>query len=388
MVKIAFTRWAGPRSPHQKSWPARFDAAPGRRDGRRILPLSLPPALRLTRPQVETALVASLGGAALTLLHVPLAWMIGALLATAAFSWHRAVDFPPWARPAGLVFLGLGLGATFSGPVLAAVTGSLPALAIAGILSIAAGVAIAPLFGRLAGTETRVSVFSTVPGGIVVMAMLAHEAKVPVAPVTLAQTVRVLVVVLTFPPLLGWLAPHGDINEFMAPRQPFWLPGLLLMAAVGLLTIWPLQRLGIANPWMLGPCALAILLAGTGHLPSGVPKPLVDAAQVAMGATLGLRLNRAFVLGARRLFHASVVSSIALCLLLAALAVPLAWLAGLPVAAAILGLAPGGMPEMALTAKALELAVPLVLGFHLTRTVLSNLLVGPMHRAAVRIGLL
>lgn len=345
-------------------------------------------SIRPTRTQLETAAIATAGGAALWLLHVPLAWMIGALLATAAYSWHRPVDFPPWARPLGLVFLGLGLGTTFSGPVLAAVTGALPALLIAGFVSIAAGIAIAPVFGRLAGTDTRTSVFSTVPGGIVVMSMLAHEARVPVAPVTLAQSVRVLVVVLSFPPLLGWLAPHGDISEFMAPRQPFWLPGLLLMAAAGLLTVWPLGRLGIANPWMLGPCALAILLAGTGHLPSGVPKPLVDAAQVAMGATLGLRLNRGFVLGAKRLFRASVVSSIALSLLLAALAVPLAWIAGLPVAAAILGLAPGGMPEMALTAKALELAVPLVLGFHLTRTVLSNLLVGPMHRAAVRAGFL
>ncbi|MBX9701440.1 MAG: AbrB family transcriptional regulator, partial [Acetobacteraceae bacterium] len=244
------------------------------------------------------------------------------------------------------------------------------------------------LYGRLAGTDVRTSVFSTVPGGIVVMAMLAQEAKVPVAPVTLAQSVRVLVVVLSFPPLLGWLAPHGDVSEFMAPRQPFSAAGLALMVVGGLLTVWPLARLGIANPWMLGPCALAIGLAGTGHLPSGVPTPLVDAAQVAMGATLGLRLNRGFILGAKRLFRASVVSSVALSLLLAALAVPLALVADLPVAAAILGLAPGGMPEMALTAKALELAVPLVLGFHLTRTVLSNLLVGPMHRAAVRLGLL
>ena len=62
--------------------------------------------------------------------------------------------------------------------------------------------------------------------------------------------------------------------------------------------------------------------------------------------------------------------------------------AGLPVPALILGMAPGGMPEMALTAKALELAVPLVLGFHLTRTVLCNLLVGPLHRVGLRLGLL
>ena len=45
------------------------------------------------------------------------------------------------------------------------------------------------------------------------------------------------------------------------------------------------------------------------------------------------------------------------------------------------------MPEMAVTAKALDLAVPLVLGFHLVRTVLCNLLVGPIWRAAVALGL-
>ena len=40
------------------------------------------------------------------------------------------------------------------------------------------------------------------------------------------------------------------------------------------------------------------------------------------------------------------------------------------------------MPEMGITAKSLDLAVPLVLGFHLTRTVLCNLLVGPVYRGA------
>jgi membrane AbrB-like protein len=340
------------------------------------------------RTQLLTALVATAGGAALSVLHVPLAWMIGALVATAALGWTRPVAMPGWCRPTGLVFLGLGLGATFSGPVLAAVTGSLPALALAGVVSIAAGVVVAPLFRRLAGADSKTAFFCAVPGGIIVMAMLAQEAKVSVATVTLAQTMRVLVVVLSFPPLLGWLAPHGDVGEFLAPRQPFWLPGLLAMAVAGLAVALPMRRLGIANPWMLGPCALAIGLAAAGHLPSGVPVPLVDAAQVAMGASLGLRLNRGFLMSSRRLVRASILGAAALSALLALLAVPFALVFGLPVSAAILGLAPGGMPEMALTAKALELAVPLVLGFHLTRTVLCNLLVGPMHRLAVRLRLL
>ncbi|WP_158292363.1 AbrB family transcriptional regulator [Paracraurococcus ruber] len=340
------------------------------------------------RTHLITACVAALGGALLALLHVPLAWMIGAMMGTAALAWHREVAVPAWARPAGLVFLGLGLGGTFSGPVLAAVTGALPVLLLCGVASIATGFLVARLFTRLAGTDAQTGFFCAVPGGVIVMAMLAQEAKASVAAVTLAQTMRVLVVVLTFPPLLGWLAPHGEYSEFMAPRAAVWWPGLLGMAAAGLLLAFPLRRLGLANPWMLGPCGLAIILAATGHLPSGVPVPVVDAAQVAMGATLGTRLTRSFLLRSRRLALAGVLSSAVLSVVLALLAWGVAVLADMPVAAVILGLAPGGMPEMALTAKALELAVPLVLGFHLTRTVLCNLLVGPLHKWGVRWGLL
>ncbi|MDO9709797.1 AbrB family transcriptional regulator [Paracraurococcus lichenis] len=340
------------------------------------------------RTPLLTAAVAALGGGLLALLHVPLAWMIGAMMATAGLSWHRPVAVPAWARPAGLVFLGLGLGGTFSGPVLTAVTGALPVLLAGGVIAIATGFVVARLFTRLAGTDAQTGFFCAVPGGVIVMAMLAQEAKASVATVTLAQTMRVLVVVLTFPPLLGWLAPHGAFNEFMAPRAEIWWPGLLGMAAAGLLLAVPLRRLGLANPWMLGPCGLAILLAATGHLPSGVPVPLIDAAQVAMGASLGTRMSKSFLLSSHRLAVAGVLSAAVLSILLALIAWAIAAAADMPVPALILGMAPGGMPEMALTAKALELAVPLVLGFHLTRTVLCNLLVGPLHKFGVRAGLL
>lgn len=331
---------------------------------------------------------AALGGALMHLLHVPLAWMIGAMTATAALAWHRPVAVPAWARPAGLVFLGLGLGSTFTGPVLAAVTAALPVMLGCGVLTILSGLVVAQLFTRLAGTDLQTGFFCAVPGGVIVMAVLAQEAKASVATVTLAQTMRVLVVVLTFPPLLGWLAPHGDFSDFTGARVAVWWPGLALMVAAGLLASWPLRLLGLANPWMLGPCALGITLAATGHLPSGVPSGLVDAAQVAMGASLGTRLTRSFLMSSRRLAIASVISAAVLSVLLTLLAVAIGWLAGLPYAAMILGMAPGGMPEMALTAKALELGVPLVLGFHLTRTVLCNLLVGRIHQVAVRFGLL
>jgi len=337
---------------------------------------------------VSTALVALLGGAAFTLLHVPLAWMIGALAGTAGLAWFRPVAVHPAIRPVALIMLGLGLGQTFSGPVMAAVAAALPALLVAGVASILAGLAVVPFFTRMTGMDSRTGYFSSVPGGVVVMAVLAQREGVPMAPVTLAQTIRVLVVVLTFPLVLGFFAHHADDAAFSTARLPVQWLGLAAMLAGALLAALLLRRFGLANPWMLGPFGLTIALAASNHLPSGVPEIMVNAAQVGMGATLGQRMTREFLLRSRRLALASLFSSLALGVLCSLFGLLLGWAAGLPLAAAVLGMAPGGMPEMGITAKSLDLAVPLVLGFHLTRTVLCNVLVGPVYRGARALGVL
>ena len=326
-------------------------------------------------------LIAAFGGFVAYLLHVPLAWMIGAMVATGCIAWHRPPAIPPVARPAALLVLGLALGQSFTAPVIAAVAGAFPVILLAGILSILAGLLVGPILVRMGGLDQRTAFFAGVPGGIVVMVVLAARAGVSIAPVTLSQTMRLIVVVVVFPPLLALLASGlPPDTAFAASRPSVWWPGLAGLAAVGAAIAWAGQRAGFANPWMFGPCLLAIGLSAMGMLPSGVWMPLVDAAQVALGATLGAKLTRDFILGSRRLAIASMVSAIALSVLLGTIALGLAWLSGLPVAAVVLGMAPGGMPEMAVTAKALDLAVPLVLGFHLTRTLLCNLIVGPLWR--------
>ncbi len=58
------------------------------------------------------------------------------------------------------------------------------------------------------------------------MAVLAQSAGVSVPAVTLAQTIRVMVVVVLFPPLITWLAPRGGAGVFFAERPPVELFGL------------------------------------------------------------------------------------------------------------------------------------------------------------------
>jgi membrane AbrB-like protein len=344
------------------------------------------PILGALRPFLATLAAALAGGLLCHLLGVPLAWLIGAMLGTAALAWSRPVAVPRAARPLALVVLGLAFGQTFSGPVLAALLGALPVVLLAAALSIAAGVLAAPILSRVAGLDAKTAFYAAVPGGIVIMAVLAQRAGAAVAPVTLAQTLRMVVVVLTVPGAMAVLAPPGTAAGFAAAPLPFDGAGLAVMLALGLAAAALLARTGMANPWMLGPCGLALLAAGFGVLPSSVPPWLLDLAQVAMGASLGQRLTREFLLSSRRLLLASLLFAAVLVPLCVLLGVLLGWAAGLPVGAVMLGLAPGGMPEMGVTAKALGHAVPLVMAFHLTRTLACNFVLGPVWVGLRRLG--
>lgn len=328
---------------------------------------------------LRTLLLCLIAGGAMQAAGVPLGWMIGSLVAGAWLASRRAAAVPRLARPGGLVVLGLGLGQTFTAPVLGAVAGALPAILVGGMVSILAGAALSPLYRRIARSDARTAFFATIPGGILTMAVLAGRAGASVPTVTLAQSLRMGLVVLVYPPMVALAAGGAADASFTAALPPVSGLGLALLLAGGAAVALGGERVGIANAAMLAPCLLAMALSASGALPSSVPRWMIDAAQVAMGMSLGERFGREGLGGGpRRIALASIASAGVLVLLLVVAGAILGASAGLPMVAVILGLAPGGMPEMAVTAKALDLAVPLVLGFHLVRAVLCNIVVGPL----------
>lgn len=354
---------------------------------------NLPPTVTASSPPIDaylrTLLLCLLAGGVLTALGLPLGWMVGALGAAAYLALRRAAAVPVLLRPAGLVVLGLAMGQGFTAPVLEAVLGALPAILLGGMVTILAGLAVAPVHARLARCDGRTAFFASIPGGVVAMAMLAAQAGASVPAVTLSQSLRMAVVVVAYPALTALLAMPGGASAFVAAAPPVQWGGLALLLAGAAVAAWLGARIGLPNAAMFAPCLLAMGLSAGGVLPSAVPRWLVDAAQLAMGASIGMHLGQERLGGApRRLVLAALAVAALLSLLLVAAGLGLGWLAGLPLAATVLGMAPGGMPEMVVTAQALHLAVPLVLGFHLVRMVLCNLLVGPLWRAAAATGML
>ncbi|MBW6398548.1 AbrB family transcriptional regulator [Roseomonas sp. HJA6] len=339
---------------------------------------------------LRTLLLSLIAGGTLAAIGLPLGWMIGAMIASGYLGLRGAAAVPRQARPAALVVLGLALGQGFTEPVLKAVLAALPAMVVGGILAMGAGIAVAPLHRRIARADARTAFFAAIPGGVVTMAVLAAEAGASVAAVTLAQSIRMALVVLLYPVTLALFGHGGAASAaYVAELPPLHWGGLGLLLLGGAVVAWLGGRIRMTNAAMLAPCLLAMVLSANGILPSGVPRWMVNAAQLGMGASLGMLLAQEGREGApRRLALAGMASAamVSLLLLLAAIAIAL-W-AELPLRTVVLGMAPGGMPEMAITAQALNLAVPLVLGFHLVRVILCNLLVMPLFRFSRIVGIL
>ena len=183
------------------------------------------------------------------------------------------------------------------------------------------------------------------------------------------------------------LASHAAAAPALAALPPGvagTLPAFGLLAAVTCAAGWLLWKRGVPNAWVLGPLLAAGLLAAAQMPVGGVPEWMVRAGQLCIGLSLGTRFTPGFLHTAPR-FMAAVAACTGAALGLAALfGLSLAKFGALHPATAMLATSPGGIAEMALTARALHVEVPVVTAFHVCRMVVLVLAVGPAYRRLLR----
>jgi membrane AbrB-like protein len=119
-------------------------------------------------------------------------------------------------------------------------------------------------------------------------------------------------------------------------------------------------------------------LALAGMSGTTLPTALTNAAQLVIGVSLGVRFQRDFIHVAPRWLASVALGTLAMMALSGGFGLFLAWATGLHPATLILGTSPGGIAEMAITAKVLQLGVPVVTAFQVCRLVAVLILVGPL----------
>lgn len=319
-------------------------------------------------------------GAAFAWLKLPLPWMIGPLATMALCNFSGAtLRAPRGGRECGQIVIGTALGLYFTPLVALEVASHWLLLLTAGVFAILTGAAAGWVLSRAARIDRTTAFFSSVAGGAAEMTSLGERYGARPDRVALAQSVRILAVVIVVPFALTYSGVQGD-DAYLPSSLPVDWPKLGLLLGLATLAGFLVNATGAPNGFMFGPLAAVIALTVTEVHLSSLPQMLSNAAQVVLGCALGARFQRRSLRSAPR-FMVAVLVSVAFAMVLSAgFAALLAVASGLAFASLVLATAPGGIAEMCITAKVLQLGVPLVTAAHVTRVLVLITTTGPTYR--------
>ncbi|MFJ4432067.1 AbrB family transcriptional regulator [Pseudomonas sp. NPDC089395] len=327
---------------------------------------------------IATGLVGLAGGFLASKVGWPLPWMVGSLLAIILVRcltpWQLTEI--PHGRKCGQCIIGLGIGLHFTPAVIEQVASHLVLIFCAALFTTLSSV-IGVWLLRRTGEDRATAFFASMPGGSGEMVNLGARNGAVLSQVAAAQSLRVLAVVLCVPALFKFLIGDGVALNHAGSVSWGWL-ALIVPLGVAVGFIW--QRLRQPNPWLFGPLLVAAAVSLAANLQIALPNGASQIGQWLIGSGLACHFNRAFFRRAPSFLGRTLVAT-ALCMLIAGGA---AWglsvMTGLDLRSLTLGMMPGGIAEMSLTAETLQLSVPLVTALQVMRLLFVLFLAEPLFR--------
>jgi len=304
--------------------------------------------------------------------NIPLAWILGPMIATAILSISGLnVLNSARSRRLGQLVIGAGLGLNITTALVVQMGVWVPMMIVTAVLAAIITSFFSVFYARFGGLDRATAFFAMMPGGLSEMANIGAKVGARSEPIALSQAVRIALVVCVLPPAIVALGVSGDFATIDgAPALSYSVTVLLLIG--GLAGVWLMQRLGAANPWMLGALLVAAFVSGMGFIEGHVPDLLFNAGQFLLGVAIGARFRRDIIRRLPKLLALSAALTLLITIALFGLSMGISWLSGLDLASAALASSAGGVAEMALTAQALHLNVALILGFHIVRAIMVN----------------
>jgi len=311
-------------------------------------------------------------GLAADLGNIPLAWILGPLFGTAVFA-MAGQPVLAWTlgRRGGQWIVGTALGLNVTASVLAAGLPWVPAMIACGAIAVLVAAVIAIPYAIATRVTYPTAFFAMMPGGLSEMATLGAKAGAEMEPIAVSQSLRVALLVCTFPPVILHFGHAVRSSAVMANAQ---LDPVHTLTALGfgLVGVGLLQVMRFRNPWVVG----AIIGTGIGTslgLVEGHLHPwLFAAGQFFIGLTIGARFKRSIILRLGRLMAFSALATLTLAAILIGLAAIWWRILGLDFITLVLATAPGGMTELSVAAQSLGLPITMIIAFHVTRSVMVN----------------
>jgi hypothetical protein len=262
--------------------------------------------------------------------------------------------------------IGITLGSAATPGMMHGFTAYPISLGILGVSTAAVVMASALYLRFVHGWDMLSAVLAATPGALTQMVALAVETRSDSAGVSIAQTLRVVLLVAFLPVVLSFAG--YSIGTGGPPRVPMAaLPSLTILIAGSLAVGYAFFRLHFPGGWLFGAMFGSGLLHGFGVVDGGLPPWAVSAATIGVGAMAGTRfagldlrtLLRYLAAGAGSLAVAVVVMAVFLLLDV--------FIAGVRVQDTAMAFAPGAMDVMMTVALTMHLDPVFVGAHHLFR---------------------
>jgi len=326
-----------------------------------------PPGHRLVTV-VLTFAIAGVGGLVFSTIGVPAAWLSGpaAAVAIAVMAGFKA-HISSWIRSLSLLFLGATMGASVTPDTIGQLAHT--PLTVAGLLvCLIAVMGSVTLYLRwVHGFNWLDAQLAAAPGASLYVLALAQETGADVRRVSVIQIIRVVALIILLPSIFALMGFAGDVSASPVAMRPVDWHEVAILAAAAITFGYLFEYLKVPTGTMFGAMLAGGVLFGTGVVATGLPEWMMLPGFLVIGAIVGSTFQGT----TRAQFMQSLVAAGGTILIGSAaslaVAVPMSYVAALPLAQMWLAYAPGGVDAMAVLALAIGLEPAFVAAHHLTR---------------------
>jgi membrane AbrB-like protein len=337
------------------------------------------------RPLLITLVLGVIAAIVFEWMNSPLPWMVGPLFITAAARMAGAdLRSTVKLREAGQWVIGTALGLYFTPPVIKVLASYVGFIAIGVAFALVLGTLCGWLLHKMSGVDRTTAFFAMAIGGASEMAVQGERHGAAIDRVAAAHSLRIMLVVAIIPFAFKFWNVHGS-DMYVTGVSSVNYGGLTWLILLTTLCALLLKRLDWPNAWVIGPLFLTIALTASEVNLSALPEWIVHLGQLFIGISLGTRFTPEFLHTAPRFLASVALCTMVAMVIAAGFAYGLSALSGMHQATAILATSPGGIAEMSLTAKTLQLGVPIVTAFHVVRMSALVLTIGPLFRLVKRL---
>ncbi|KYC84217.1 hypothetical protein B4102_0948 [Heyndrickxia sporothermodurans] len=323
-------------------------------------------------------IISSIGGLVLSLAGLSIGWMIGTLLIAAFLSFKRPAflkipreqkGLPPYWLRIGQCILAIELGQKINLSVVHTFKDHWLVILVMLFLSIVFALISGLLLWKFSNTDMITSFFGTSPGGLSAMPSIAEEVGANTIVVTIIQTMRVFLVVLTIP-LFASTWSHHPANHVIANSDVVSSGGVsgfewshLLWTLILAFGVWGGYYIGkhlkFPAPWLVGGmlgvgCLQTLGSTFVGHdMIAWWPHSAIILSQIFIASSIGSRFYKEMLTGIGKTMWVSLLTTIGLIVSMLVCAYFVSIITGISFITSMLAFAPGGIAEMATTSAVL-----------------------------------